>query len=302
MSEVDPWFRLGHVTHESDRTGCTAIVFDSLVPAAVDVRGGAPGTRETALLSDGMLVGRADAIVLTGGSAFGLAAADGVMNYLREQERGVMTSAGPVPIVPAAVIFDLGVGTARFPTAEDGYVAASTSTIQHPGAGRFGAGTGATVAKLGAIPGVDSGLGFATVSTHLGDVSAMVVLNAVGDIVDTETGHKLATARDPLELGRTGRELALDRHASSRSGENTTIGAVLLDAEVDRRTLARCCVSAHAALSRSVVPSHTVFDGDTMFAAGRQFGAVEALDVLILSCAAEIAIERAIAAIFRAEP
>lgn len=298
MSESAHWFGIGHTTHDDDRTGCTVIVFDSLVPAAVDVRGGAPGTRETALLDDGMLVGRADAFLLTGGSAFGLSAADGVMMFLQEKQRGVVTSGGTVPIVPSAVIFDLGVGTPRHPTSDDGYAAAVRAIEPDSRSGRIGAGAGATVAKLGERPGVDAGLGFASVSTHLGRVSALIVLNAVGDIVDPETGHRVAAAVDSQGKNRSGREMAIDGRASSRAAENTTIGAILLDAEVDRRSLARCCVSAHAALSRCTVPSHTVFDGDTVFAAGRRFGAVEALDTLTLTCATEVAVERAISAIF----
>ncbi|HUG14428.1 MAG TPA: P1 family peptidase [Thermomicrobiales bacterium] len=298
MSNGDAWFRIGHVTHADDRTGCTAIVLDSLSPAAVDVRGGSPGTRETALLADGMLVGRVDAIVLTGGSAFGLATADGVMRYLREQERGVTTSAGSVPIVPAAVIFDLGVGTQRHPDAEDGYAAASGAVAASIDAGRVGAGTGATVAKLGARPGIDAGLGIATVTTPVGSVAVVIVLNAVGDVVNARTGDWLARAVDPQSAGRSGREIALSGAAEAREAENTSIGVVLIDADVDRRTLSRCCVAAHAALSRCVVPSHTIVDGDTMFAVGRRMGALDALDVLALTSAVEIAVERAIASIF----
>jgi L-aminopeptidase/D-esterase-like protein len=298
MSDDTAWFRVGHVTHAEDRTGCTVILFDSLVPAAVDVRGGAPGTRETSLLDDGMLVGRADAFVLAGGSAFGLAAADGAMRFLREQGRGVMTGAGPVPIVPAAVIFDLGVGTVRHPTADDGYAAIAGARSGSLSGGAIGAGTGATVAKLGARPGVSSGLGHATVSTEPGDVTVVVSLNAVGDIVDPRTGRWLAMAHDASGQGRSGRAMALSGNASSRTAENTTIGAVLIDGEVDRKTLNRCCVAAHSALARCVVPSHTIFDGDTMFAAGRGFGAVEALNILTLTCAVELAVERAIVGIF----
>src|SRR5688500_7771849 len=125
MPDREPWFRIGHVTNEVAKTGCTVVLFDTLVPATVDVRGGAPGTRETALLGSGRLVGRADAILLTGGSAFGLAAADGVMRYLAERGRGFPTSSIPVPIVPAAVIYDLGHGRAVWPTTDDGYAAAA---------------------------------------------------------------------------------------------------------------------------------------------------------------------------------
>lgn len=300
MPETKRWFRVGHVTHARERTGCTAIVFDELAPAVVDVRGGAPGTRETALLGDGMLVARVDAIVLTGGSAFGLASADGVMKYLYENDRGLPTAAGAVPIVPAAVIFDLGVGETRFPTAADGYQAAATAAYDRPSVGRIGAGTGATVAKLGGGPATDAGFGYATVDCHAGTVHAVVVLNAVGDIVNPSNGTHLAKATDPAGRGRTGRSIGMDAESTARAGENTTIGAVIIDADTDRLCLHRCCVAAHSALSRCVVPSHTLFDGDTMFAVGRRSGVVAARDILALSSAAEAAMERAIVGLFAA--
>lgn len=298
MSETTPWFRVGHVTHARERTGCTVILFDRLVPAAVDVRGGAPGTRETALLDDGMLVGQVDAVLLTGGSAFGLAAADGVMTFLREQGRGLPTSAGAVPIVPAAVIYDLSNGEPRHPTAGDGYAAAAGAAGGQVQSGAVGAGTGAIVAKLGGPPTTAAGLGYAAVSTPAGTVHALVVLNAVGDVIDPEHGAWLARTVDPQGRGRTGRQIAMEGGGAARAGENTTIGAIMVDAEVDRKTLHRCCVSAHAALARCVVPSHTLFDGDTMFAVGRQAGSVDPRSILALSTATEQAVERAIVGIF----
>lgn len=298
MPDRDSWFRIGHVTNQADRTGCTVILFDALVPTTVDVRGGAPGTRETALLGSGRLVGRADAILLTGGSAFGLAAADGVMRHLAEQGRGFPTSSIPVPIVPAAVIYDLANGPSVWPTADDGYQAARTArTIDGVQFGRFGAGTGATVAKLGdgSQPG---GIGIASVIAGGTTVSAVVVLNAVGDIIAPATGESLATAVDSGGRKRSGRELALDAHASARSGENTTIGAILIDGAVDRDSLQRCCVAAHDALARCVIPAHTIFDGDTFFAAARRTGALSATETLRITMAAEVAVEIAIVGIF----
>ncbi|HEX5166388.1 MAG TPA: P1 family peptidase, partial [Thermomicrobiales bacterium] len=274
------WFRIGHVTNEEGRTGCTVILFDKLVPATVDVRGGAPGTRETALLGSGRLVGRADALLLTGGSAFGLAAADGVMRYLKEQGRGFPTGAMPVPIVPAAVIFDLANGAAVWPDADDGYQAvANAEPPAGPSSGRFGAGTGATVAKLGggSTPG---GIGVASVSTGEATVTAIVVLNALGDIVDPQTGTPRASAVDPEGRGRRARELVLNANATARSGENTTIGAVLVDGAADRDTLQRCCIAAHDGLARCVWPAHTPFDGDTFFAVARQSADLSPADTL----------------------
>ncbi len=298
MPESEGWFRIGHHTNEAGQTGCTVILFDELKPATVDVRGGAPGTRETALLGSGRLVGRADAIVLTGGSAFGLATADGVMRYLSEQGRGIPTSAIPVPIVPAAVIYDLANGAAIWPTADDGYQAAATATtVGSDMASRAGAGTGATVAKLGggSHPG---GLGIATISVGSMSVTAVVVVNAVGDIVNPVNGALLAAAVDVDGHSRSARELVLAGAATARSGENTTIGVVLVDGAIDRESLQRCCVAAHDALARCVVPAHTIFDGDTFFAIGRNLGQLSPVETLRVTTATECAVERAIVGIF----
>jgi len=298
MPDPAPWFRIGHVTDTTGQTGCTVILFDKLVPATVDIRGGAPGTRETALLGSGRLVGRADAILLTGGSAFGLAAADGAMRYLSEQGRGFPTGTIPVPIVPAAVIYDLGQGSPVWPSAADGYSAAAGAVaIDSPLAGQFGAGTGATVAKLG-IGSSPGGIGIASVKLGAATVTAVVVLNAVGDIVDPNTGRMLARSGDPEGRGRTGRDLVLAAASEARSGENTTIGAILIDGLADRDSLQRCCVAAHNALARCVVPSHTIFDGDTFFAAARDAGEVSPAKTMSLSVATEVAVETAIVRIF----
>ena len=300
MPDSAGWFTIGHVTDEVGQTGCTVILFDRLSPAVVDVRGGAPGTRETALLDSGRLVGRADAILLTGGSAFGLAAADGVVRYLFEQGRGFPTGTVPVPIVPAAVIYDLAQDSVAWPSADDGYQAAATAVrVNEASVGQVGAGTGATVAKLGgdAQP---AGLGIASASYGTTTVAAVVVLNAVGDIVDPRSGGTIAVATDPENRGRTGRDLVLDAASSARSGENTTIGAVLIDGTIDRDGLRRCCVAAHDALARCVVPAHTLFDGDTFFAAARSSGASSPAEIVGIATATEIAVERAIVSIFAA--
>lgn len=293
MSDTAPWFHIGHVTHEAERTGCTVVVFDQLSPACVDVRGGAPGTRETALLEHGRLVGAVNALAFAGGSAFGLAVADGVMRYLAEHGQGFATLAGPVPIVPAAVVFDLTEGAPRHPTADDGYAAAAVAGGQPWLTGRVGAGAGATIAKLGggSIPG---GLGVATTQVGETTVTAALVLNAVGDVRDPETGRWLARASATGD----GRALALQRAARSTLGASTTIGAVLLDTRVDRDTLQRCCVAAHDALARCVVPAHTLYDGDTFFAVSRASGEVEPATILALQAGVEIAVERAIVGLF----
>lgn len=292
------WFRVGHTTHLDDRTGCTVIVFDRLVPARVDVRGGAPGTRETSLLDSGMLVGQVDAIVLTGGSAFGLASADGVMRFLAERGRGVPTSAGTVPIVAAAVLYDLAIGTQRAPDSADGYAAAMAASEGPWQPGRVGAGAGATVAKLGGEPAGDGGLGIARVGAGSTDVTAIVALNAVGDVVDPRSGTHIIRARDPDGAGRSGRALLLDAATTATPGENTTIGAVLIRGGVDERTLARACIAAHDALARCVVPAHTIVDGDTFFAAGERADVISVRQAMAICAAVEVAVEQAITGLF----
>lgn len=287
------WFRIGHTTHEAEKSGCTAVVFDRMVPAAVDVRGGAPGTRETTLLDSGR-IGMLDAIVLSGGSAFGLRAADGVMQYLAEHDRGVVTRAGNVPLVSSAIIYDLTSGVPYYPTVQDGYQAAASASSDAWESGQVGAGAGATVAKLGGMA-TPSGIGIAIVTGAGYSVTALVVLNAVGDVRDPESNQWLAVASE-----RSGRELALAVEAEGREHENTTIGAVLVSANLDQRTLTRCCISAQAALARCTVPAHTFLDGDTFFAACSGTGSPSTVQALAITCATEVAVENAIASIFRA--
>lgn len=290
MSEQS-WFRIGHTTHPEQRSGCTAIVFDRLVPAAVDARGGAPGTRETTLLEPGN-VGMLDAILLSGGSAFGLQATDGVMRYLAEHGRGFETRFGNVPLVSSAIIFDLGVGSAYHPTIDDGYNAAANATRGNLVAGQIGAGCGAMVAKLGGN-GLPSGVGCAQVQLDEFSVSAIVVLNAVGDVRNPDTGAWLARNDGP-----NCRELALAGLQQAQPLENTTIGAVLVDGALDRRTLARACISAQAALARCTIPAHTVLDGDTFYAASSDTGRPTVMQTLAVTSAVEVAVEQAIVSIF----
>lgn len=285
------WFRIGHTTLAEAQSGCTAIVFDRLAPAAVDVRGGAPGTRETSLLDPGS-IGMLDAIVLSGGSAFGLQAAGGVMRYLAENGRGVQTRGGAVPLVAQAIIFDLATGSHYIPTAEDGYSAAQQATRGPWKSGRIGAGTGATVAKLSGEPSA-GGLGVASVNAGQFTVTAVLVLNAVGDVRDPSRGEWLARVREG-----SGRENAIAATAPGQELENTTVGAVLVSGALDRRTLVRCCVSAQAALARCTVPAHTILDGDTFFAAASGTGTITIQEALAITSAVEVAVENAIVSIF----
>lgn len=291
------WFSVGHQTLEDVKSGCTVIVFDDHVPAVVDVRGGAPGTRETTLL-DPARRGVVDAILLSGGSAFGLRAADGVMQYLVEHDRGHPTAAGLVPLVPGAIIYDLAIGSPYKPTPEDGYSAAAAAERGQLTGGRIGAGTGATVAKLGGAP-QPGGVATATVDVGGISVSALIVVNAIGDIVDPASGVALRESLDEEGNRVPGRQRGLTRHSFGRVGESTTIGCILVSAPMNYYGLSRCAIAAHDALARCVVPAHTIFDGDTFFAAAPGAAPIEQGDLFALSCGVEIAVEKAITNLFR---
>ena len=245
-----PGIRVGHWTHAAAGTGCTVVLFDRAVAAAVDVRGSAPGTRETDALHPGGLVGQADAILLTGGSAYGLATADGVMRYLEVRGRGFPTIAGPVPIVPGAVIYDLSVGDPSVrPDAAAGEAAANAASTDPVPQGNVGAGTGAIIGfGNGRMKG---GLGSALI--HSGDVTAgaLVVVNPAGAVHDPGTGGPLAVAS-----GSTG----------SGFGQNTTIGVVAVNAALERWQLRKVAEMSHDGLARAVRPAHGMHDGDTIFA------------------------------------
>jgi L-aminopeptidase/D-esterase-like protein len=275
---------IGHATDDVNRTGCTVVRFSEPAPCVVDVRGGAPGTRETDLLAPGRLVKRVDAIVLTGGSAFGLATADGVMRRLKEEERGFPTAAGPVPIVPAAVIFDLMAGNSIPPTPEMGYAAAANArSLSDVSWGKVGAGTGATIDKLrGATrPG---GIGMASIAYDSAEVTAIAVVNAAGAPASSLSGAQRRAIQETL----------LTSPAHTRVGENTTLVVVLVDDDIDHDGLHQVAVSAHDGMARALVPCHTPFDGDLVFAASLRPGSASR-PVSIHCCAAvELAVEQAI--------
>ena len=252
-----PGIRVGHWTNADAATGCTVVLPpDAGAVAGVDVRGSAPGTRETDLLRPTALVDRINAICLAGGSAFGLAAADGVMRRLAELSIGFATGVRPVPIVPAAILFDLGVGDpVAFPDAEAGY-AATLAAEANDGEleGRVGAGTGATVAKLGGLDGGRPG-GVGSAAQRLPDGStlgAIVVLNALGDIQDRD-GRALASSSGM---------------AAPPSVGNTTLIVIATDAPLDRAQCRKLSEIGHDALARQVRPTHTMFDGDVVFTLG----------------------------------
>jgi L-aminopeptidase/D-esterase-like protein len=261
-----PGLRVGHAQDADARTGCTVLL--GPFRAACDIRGSATGTREIEAVSPLHLVERADAILLTGGSAFGLAAADGVMAWLEEQGGyGFDTGVARVPIVPAAVIFDLAVGRSdRRPDPAMGRAACEAAGLDMA-EGRIGAGTGATVGSLlgaaGAMPG-GVGTASATVAGHT--LGALVVVNALGDVLDRH-GRIIAGARD--ETGAFADSVKLARAGASPrapAGTNTTLAVVATDAPLDRVALQALARAGSSAVSRRTAPAHTPFDGDVTFA------------------------------------
>ncbi len=254
-----PGVAVGSWTDSAAGTGCTVVVFTPSAVAGVDVRGSSPGTRETDVLAPLGAVARIDAILLTGGSAFGLGAADGVVRWLEARGRGHPTPAGPVPIVPAAVIFDLMIGDAAVrPSADAGYAAVSAASAEPVSLGNVGAGAGAVVGDKRA--GTKGGLGSAIRRRGALVVGALAVVNSVGNVYDPATGRSLAGSRD--EDGRI-IEFA-DRVAP---GLNTTLGVVATNAPLTKVEATKVAQMAHDGLARVIRPAHGVHDGDTIFAA-----------------------------------
>jgi L-aminopeptidase/D-esterase-like protein len=279
---------VGHWTDAAGRTGCTVVLVPGGAVPGVDVRGGAPGTLGTDELRPGMTAERAHAILLTGGSAFGLAAAAGVMRYLDEHGVGFAIRTVRVPIVAAAVIFDLLTGDPRArPDAAAGYAACRAATGQ-PAVGAVGAGTGATVAKGNGGPPRPGGVGIASAPAGAATVAAVMVANSVGGIWDDER-HEWIARLAPGEGG-----------PGPVAGANTTIGVVVTDAELTKGQANRVAAVAHDGIARAVRPAHTRYDGDTIFClatgavAASGTAPVPALVDLVESAAAET-VARAIA-------
>jgi L-aminopeptidase/D-esterase-like protein len=249
-----PGIRVGHWTDPVGLTGCTVVLCPPGTLGSGEVRGGAPGTRETDLLRPGMTVNEVHAVLLTGGSAFGLAAADGVMRYLEEQGIGFDTGAARVPIVPGAVLFDLGVGDPKArPGPDAGYAACQNASEQVP-EGNVGAGTGATVANLyGHHRAVKGGLG--TESKQDGDVvvAALAAVNAWGEVLDEE-GELLAAARPDPETNET------------PEMTSTTLVVVATNARLSKERAHLLSLAGHDGIDSAIRPAHTMWDGDTVFA------------------------------------
>jgi L-aminopeptidase/D-esterase-like protein len=287
---------VGHAHDLEAMTGVTAV----LAPpggavVGVAVEGSAPGTRETDLCRPGCLVERAHAVLLCGGSAYGLAAADGAMRYLEEQGIGFFAGPAIVPIVPAAVLFDLGIGRAdRRPDAAMGYAACEAAAGGPVAQGSVGAGAGCTAGKaLGMDYATKTGIGTASVSCGSFTVGAIVAVNPFGDVWDLEKGTILAGTRDGHGGFVDTCKLMLGGQTSSAfgPGQNTTIGVVAVSGALTKEQACKVARMAHDGLARTINPIHTMFDGDTIFclATGDQ-----PVDVSAAGTAAAIAVERAI--------
>lgn len=294
---------LGHYSHPQRPTGCSVVIAREGATAAVDVRGAAPGTRETDLLRAGNLVEQVHAVLLTGGSAWGLAAADGVVSWLEEQHIGLDTGYGKLPLVPAAVLFDLAVGDARIrPDAACGYQAcAAAGKHQHAPAGNVGAGTGATVGKLyGPTCAMKGGAASASITLNGITVGALIACNAVGDVLDPATNTLLAGARtepQSLSLRNSTASLLQGQPPSfTLPGTNTVIGVIATDAALTRPQLQRLAVAGHDGLARCISPVHTQLDGDTLFAlsTAQTAGGKQAPDMITLSAMAAQAVSHAV--------
>lgn len=253
-----PGIRVGHDTDLEAATGCTVILCETPAVGGIDVRGGAPATRETDVLRPMHLIEEVHAIVLTGGSAFGLDAASGVMRYLDEQGQGFDAGVASVPIVPAAAIFDLGLGSAIVrPDAAAGYRACENATKEGTPQGNVGAGTGATVGKMAGPAFMMKG-GLGSASTQLNGetiVGALVVVNAAGDVIDPQTQQVIAGARNPL-----------GGYIFGNPAGNTTIAVVATNAALSKEQVNKVAQMAHNGLAQTLRPAHTMFDGDTVFA------------------------------------
>ena len=300
-----PGIKVGHYTDKEAATGSTVILCEEGAVAGVDVRGSAPGTRETDPLRPMSLVGQAHAILLSGGSAFGLDAAGGVMRYLEERGYGFDVGVAKVPIVPAAILFDLSLGSSKVrPGPEEGYQACLAASSGEVAEGSVGAGTGATVGKiLGPERMTKSGLG--TASRRLGNITigAIVAVNAFGDVIDPESGEVIAGPRN-IEHGgffRTIDIMKRIKESKSPIPTNTTIAVVATDASLNKEQVNKVAQMAHDGLARAIRPAHTMVDGDAIFVLSTGKGG-EGEDVTIIgSIAAEVVATAIVRAVRQAE-
>jgi len=286
-----PGIKVGHSQDLKAGTGCTVIICEKGATTGVDVRGGAPGTRETDLLNPVNLVDKAHAIYLSGGSAFGLDGASGVMKYLEEKGIGFDVVLTKVPIVPGAVLFDLAVGDYRIrPDARMGYGACLKANEEEVMQGNVGAGTGATVGKIfGGLRCMKSGLGTASFKSQELIVGAIVAVNCFGDVVDPESGEIIAGALDEDKKGFVNTISflkSLPQGTESNFLKNTTIGVIATNAKLTKSGATKVAMMAQDGYARTISPAHTMFDGDTIFCMAT--GEVEAGVNVVGAIAAEV--------------
>jgi L-aminopeptidase/D-esterase-like protein len=293
--------RVGHAHNLEAGTGCTVVLCEKGAAAGIDVRGGAPGTRESDLLDPVNLVERIHAVVLAGGSAFGLDAAAGVMQYLEERNIGFDVQVTRVPIVCGAVLFDLTVGDHRIrPDKDMGYEACRNATNRACAEGCVGAGTGATVGKiLGMARAMKSGLGCHAVQVGALKIGAVVAVNCLGDVIDPETGERLAGLLNEDLTGPADTEAVMIQSCAERKNlfaGNTTIGVVATNAALTKSQAAKLASMAQNGYARTMRPAHSMFDGDTVFTMGT--GHVGA-DLSVLGMLSARVMERAVVSAVR---
>ncbi|MFZ5814779.1 MAG: P1 family peptidase [Bacillota bacterium] len=289
-----PGILVGHAHDLEALTGVTAVLAPGGAVVGVAVEGSAPGTRETDLCRAGNLVQQAHAVLLSGGSAFGLASAHGAMRWLEERSIGYPTPAGPVPIVPAAVLYDLAIGSARVrPDEAMGYAACQAAAGGPVAQGCVGAGAGCTAGKaLGIGQATKTGIGTASVMIGEVAVGAIVAVNPFGDVRDPDAGRIIAGPRRPDGGGfLSTTSLLLGGSAEQAFGQNTTIGVVAVGGRLSKEGANKVARMAHDGLARSISPIHTMFDGDTLFCLATGGGEV---DVSAAGTAAALAVERAV--------
>ncbi|MGE5376624.1 MAG: P1 family peptidase [Bacteroidota bacterium] len=287
---------VGHAQDEEALTGCTVLLCRESAVCGVDVRGSAPGTRETDLLNPINLIEKVHAVLLTGGSAFGLDAAAGVMRYLEEQNIGYSMGPLKVPIVPAAVLFDLGIGRADVrPDSAMGYRATASASSDAPAEGNIGAGTGASVGKMrGMEYAMKAGIGTTSVDLNGLIIGALVAVNAIGDVMDPGSGAKIAGLQSGTTL-----EWMKNPGAESAVQSNTVIGAVATNAKLNKVQATKVAQMAQDGLAQAIRPAHTMFDGDTIFALAT--GEVDADVTIVGAFAADVMAQAIVRAVRMAE-
>jgi len=310
-----PGLSVGHAQDKGALTGCTVVLCEGDAIGGVDQRGGAPGTRETDAMHPMHLVNEVHAVVLAGGSAFGLDAATGAVRYLEERGVGFDVRVARVPIVPAAILFDLGIGDSDVrPDADMGYQACLNASTDPPAEGNIGAGTGATVGKiLGPAGAMKSGIGTASLEIGSGViVAAIVAVNVFGDVIDPKTGQIVAGARvvqkGPIKVGKGpyfADTLCVMESLIGRtilgfaSRENTAIGIVATNAKLNKEQINKVAQMAQDGLARTIRPAHTMLDGDTIFALAT--GAKKADVNIVGAFGAEVFARAVMRAVWKAE-